>query len=125
MLKKCLLQFLIVGCSLGSFLHAHAQTNPRSLIKLGVEKDNVRVLKDGFLIFMNEGEVRVKTLRSDATGLYVFERDFLDKGHSQSRYIKFYICETCTRVFDERGAMEHAASYDPEDGHQHFLIRYR
>ena len=122
MLKKCLLQFLIVGCSLGSFLHA--QTNSRNLIKLGVEKDDVRVLKDGFLIVTNDGEVRVKTIRSDANGLYVFENDFLGRKHMPCTN-EIYICKTCTLVFDKEGALRHAASYDPEEGHQHFYVRYR
>ena len=122
MLKKRLLQFLIVGCSLVSFLHAHAQTNFHNSIKLSVEKDDVKILKDGFLIFTNDGEVRVKTLRSDEAGLYVFERDFLDKGIRPSRRDCLYVCETCHYWFNEQEAMDHARRYDPKEGHQHFMV---
>ena len=114
MLHKRLVQFLVVGCSLVGFLQAHAQTNFRNPIKLNVEKDDVEVLKDGFLIFTNKGGVMVKTLRSDANGLYVFERDFLEKGPNNEEDGYTYVCWTCGRMFCRGGAINHARQYENE-----------
>ena len=87
MLKNRLLMILLAGCTLAGSLHARATMKNHIPLKLSIEKDAVRVLKDGFAIITNKGVIKTKTLRSDANGLYVLEKDlYLDF----AKFFKFW-----------------------------------
>jgi len=74
----------------------------------------VKILKDGFAIVTKDGMIKAKRLRSDATGLFVLEKDLcVEKG----RWDIYYRCDTCHLVFQ---GSDEARKHMREYGHKRF-----
>ena len=118
MLKNRLAMILIVSCSLLGFLQADTPPKNHKPLKFRVEKSSVTVLKKGFSIVTKRGMIKTKTLRSDATGLYVPEKDlYAKKGEIDwPGYKNYYRCDTCHRVFEKDEVRKHV----DKTGHKHF-----
>jgi hypothetical protein len=82
MLKQCIFASLLM---LGS--QAQAETTLSKPMKTYIEKDAVRILKNGFAIITEKGTFVAKSLRSDKNGLYVLSKDiYPEKIRSKRRH---------------------------------------
>ena len=74
--KKCVVTMFLFLCSIvcsrldAKALHAHHKLN-----KIYVDAQSVKVDKGCIVIHTRQGPFKVKTLRSDARGVFVFEKE--------------------------------------------------
>ena len=88
---------VLACCALGS-LQATNEA-PRHQKKHYLDEQAISVTKDGIVVKTKNGQVRLKTLRSNSNGIYVYKQDLCSvvaKGE--------VVCDWCGRWFPNRGA---------------------
>jgi hypothetical protein len=98
-ISKYLFVAALSCCAFGS-LHAvsEALRHPK---KHYLDEKAINVTKDGIVVETKKGSIRVKTLRSDSTGIYVYQQDVIrmkEKGRRYDRDEEVY-CYDCHRTF--------------------------
>jgi hypothetical protein len=103
-MKKSFFVAIAVGCSLlGSY--AFASTTACQQPKVYVNKHDVKMSKNIFLIKTSNGFVRAKALRSDKHGMYVLRKDVIVEKRVGAG--EKFSCpgRNCGAVFSSRGAL--------------------
>jgi len=109
----------ICSCSSSVFrlgyLLIRTSRNSNSIQRVYVDSQAVKVVQEGILISTDKGLVRVKTLRSDEKGIYVFEKELemTEKWPTSALFRCPY--RNCTKRFLTYRALEdHLRNYHDE-----------
>jgi hypothetical protein len=97
-LSRMCLAALAAGCAFGSL---NAAESAKHVKKLYLDKQAVNVTEKGIVVSSKSGSLRLKVLRSDEKGLYVYRRDICEeriKGFDDPDY--WARCPDCGAIFE-------------------------